>query len=85
MKKPIQAKYIFKSITEYSTKIWSIVFLFLILLGILLPLGFHFNFHFDNLNFKEENKIVEIYTLIWNIIVSLIAVILYLKRNDNTD
>jgi hypothetical protein len=87
MKKHIQAKYIFKCITEYSTKIWSVVFLFLILLGILLPLGFNYNFHFDILNFKEENKIVEIYTLIWNIIVSLIAVILYLKRNDddNTD
>jgi hypothetical protein len=87
MKKPLQLKNIFNNVFQYSTKVWSFIFVLLILVGILLPLGFHFDVRFDLLKFSKENKVVELYTLIWNIIVSLTAVILYLKRNgdDNSD
>ena len=87
MKKPLQLKNIFKNITDYSSKVWSYIFVLFILIGILLPLGLHFDVRFDLLKFTSENKIVELYTLIWNIIVSFVAVILYLKSNsdDNSD
>lgn len=79
MKKPFSFRKSFNKIKENGNSLVLITFLIIVALFFFSPVFFYWKSICSNIG----NKIIELYTLIWSIFVSLAAVILYLKRDKD--
>ena len=81
MKEPFSFRKSYNKVKVYVNDFIIILFIIFIVLSLFTPL-----FLWGNICSKDENNLVDFYTLLWSVFVSFVAVVLYLKRDkDNAN